>query len=257
MKLPEIWRKRRKDKKEYGNCRATVGGEDINLGTADKHEAREVLRSILIQKAAESSEPDVEDGAADTNGVAAIESPGQSPTPSVAPSPAPAAPVAAASSPPASPAPANDNADARAEAEATNAAAADVAAAAAAAAAPDPTVELLEHLPPDAIEGMLLQGGQAIVLGQLMLQGWIIKKRFGRIVQPLEGPLAQKTIDAASRAWVAQLNVWFPDIKSCPPWLIAVVAPVLLLPEQLRTSLPDPHAKPAENQAGQPAQAAA
>lgn len=247
MKLPAIWRKRRKGGKEYGNRYATVRGDDINLGTADLEEARETLRGILMQHAAEASEPDIEDGAADETASAGEGAPGQTPTPAAAPSPQPAP-----SSPePPPPAAANDND--RLEAEATNAAAQE---GAAAQGSPDPAAELLGQLPPDAIEGLLLQGGQAMVLGQLQLQGWIIKKRFGRLVQPLEGPLAQKTIDAASQAWVAQLTIWFPDIKACPPWLIAVVAPFMLLPEQLRTSIRDPAAK-REEEAAPAAQAAA
>lgn len=261
MKLPAIWRKRRKDKKEYGNCYATVAGEDINLGTEDRNEARETLRSILIQKAAEASEPDVEDGG---GGGGEAASGGQTPAPVPAalptsPAPAPLLIVPELVNPGSgtNPPPASSDADARAEADATNAAAAETAGGAAAndnAAAADAFA-----MPPELIEGMLLQAGQAVVLMQLELQAWIIRKRTGKVTAPIDlsQPMAGKLIDAAAQGWVAQLKKWFPDIELCPPWVVAVGAPLLFLPAQLASAKDAPPEKPAENQADGPAQAVA
>lgn len=236
MKLPAIWRKRRKDKKEYGNCYATVAGDDINLGSEDRNEARETLRAILIQKAAEASEPDVEDGATDTPGEAANQSQGPDPAPAVAPSPAPA------------PAPVvpdqvmrDSEAEARAEAEATNAAAAETGASSPANDNAAPTLKLS----PDALRGLLAQAAQVIVISQIDLQAWLIKKRTGKIVPRV---IDQGIVDLASKAWVAQLEVWFPDLEKCPPWLLAVGAPLLLMPAQLQHAQDPPKETPSTAQ---------
>jgi hypothetical protein len=265
MKVPRLFRKKRGGK-HYGNWLASIKGQDVNLGSKNAEICRKRLRAALKGKRDFAGDAELAADAmekADVAGAAAPETRpvAQGTTPEGAA--APSTPVLEPEliSPGGAPlqldeaaflraaGPANDNA--RAEAEATNAAAAETSPPAGD--APDPEAPAM---PPGVIDGFLKQGAEAIVLAQLQLQGWIIKKRFGRIVQPLTGDGAQKTIDAAAEAWVAQLEVWFPDIKSCPPWLIAVGAPLMLLPAQLETSIPDPDKKP-ENQAETQPKAAA
>jgi hypothetical protein len=255
MKLPRLFRKKRGGK-YYGNWLASIGGHDVNLGSKDAESCRKRLPAAVKGKrewpgdaelAADSMEKSEVAGAAAPETRNAAQ--GTTPEGAAAPSTPVLEPELVSTPGLLSAAPANDNA--RAEAEATNAAAAETSPPADDARDPEaPTMA------PDVIEGFLRQGAEAIVLGQLQLQGWIIKKRFGRIVQPLTGERAQKTIDKAAEAWVAQLDLWFPDIKSCPPWLIAVAAPLMLLPAQLETSVPDPDRKP-ENQAETEPKAAA
>jgi hypothetical protein len=257
MKVPRLFRKKRGGK-YYGNWIASIKGEDINLGSKNAEICRQRLPAALKGKREFAGDAELAADSMEKTDVAGAAAPetrttAQGTTPDGAAAPStpvlepellpPQAPLLLSS------APANDNA--RAEADATNAAAAETSPPADDARDPEaPTMA------PDVIEGFLRQGAEAIVLGQLQLQGWIIKKRFGRIVQPLTSDRAQKTIDKAAEAWVAQLDLWFPDIKSCPPWLIAVAAPLMLLPAQLETSVPDPDRKP-ENQAETEPKAAA
>jgi hypothetical protein len=255
-RLPRLWRKKRGGK-YYGAWLATIDGADVSLETKDAELARKRLPAAVKGKrefesdaaaAAASSEPGLEDAGGGEAAAAAAAAP---PVP-LPMSPGPVVPDQIV--PPQLQLPPMSPTDAQAEAEATAAAAEEVAGGAGDAANDNAGGF---NLPPDAIEGLLKQGAEAIVVGQLQLQAWIIKKRFGRIVQPLPAESAQKLIDAAASAWVVQLEQWFPDIKSCPPWLIAVGAPLLLLPAQLQNSVPDPDAKP-EKQGQEPtAQAAA
>jgi hypothetical protein len=265
---PTIFRKKRGGR-HYGNQLVAINGADVNLCTKSAELARKRLPEALKGKrswpsdaelAAEASDPGIEGAAADLTGTTANQSPGQVPTPAAAAPPLPVVPdniippaPAPLLLPPMSPA-----ADAEAEAEATAAAAEQVAGGAGDAANDNAGGgSSAFNLPPEAIRGLLKQGALAIVIAQLELQGWLIKKRFGKLVQPLEGPGAQQTIDIAAQAWVAQLEAWFPDIESCPPWLLAVGAPLLLLPAQLATAVDDPDKKAEKTAETGPAQVAA
>lgn len=129
MKLPAIWRKKRKNKKEYGNRYATIRGVDVNLGTEDMDDARTELRRRMLEQAAAASEPDVEDGG---GGGGEAASGGETPAPIPAPlptspPPAPIVPELVSQGTGVNPPPPSSEADARAEADATNAAAAETA----------------------------------------------------------------------------------------------------------------------------------
>lgn len=259
MKAPRLWRKKRGGK-YYGDWIVTIKGEEVRLGTKNAKIAHERLPAALKGKrdfesdaaaAATASEPDVEElGGPDTGRVAEgtipIGPPSSSPPviiPELLPPPAPADP------------PPSSSADAQAEADATNAAAAETAGAGGGSANDNAQAFTL---PPDVIKDLLLQGAMGIVEAQLQLQAWIIKKRFGLIASPVAYEGAGKSMrDAASQAWVAQLEKWFPDIESCPPWLIAVGAPLILLPAQLHGATLDPDKKAEKSADPAPAQAAA
>lgn len=256
-KLPRIWRKKRGGK-HYGDCLVTIKGEEVRLGTKNYKIAEKRLPAALkgarefesdAAAAAAASEPGVEElGGANTGqeaeGTTPIVPPSSSPPviiPELLPPPAPADP------------PPSSSADAQAEADATNAAAAETAGGGAA----NDNAQAFS-LPPDVIKGLLVQAAMGIVEAQLQLQAWIIKKRFGLIASPVPYEGTGKMMrDAAAQGWVAQLERWFPDIESCPPWLIAVGAPLILLPAQLSGATPDPDKKAEKSADPAPAQAAA
>jgi len=254
-KLPRIWRKRRgRNGPYYGDCIVTIAGEEVRLGTKNHKIAEQRLPAALrgqrefegdAAAAAAALEPDVgELAAGDTGHVAE----GQTPIPAAS-SPPPAAPAPPLQLPAA--APANDT-NAQAEAEATNAAAAETGGAgddqAGAAAAPDAV------FPPEALDGMLTAVAGAVVELQLELQGWVVKKRTGKIAGKV--PEDSQIRSIAAQAWVAQLKRWFPDMDTVPPWVVAVALPLMCMPAQLANAT-DPPKNPEKQADPMPAQAAA
>lgn len=248
-KLPALWQKRRgRNGKKYGSYYATVGGDDINLGTDDPDEAIEALRGILMQKAAEASEPGLEElGAADTGNASGGTIPTAAPS---SPAPAPAAAAASApplALPPVPPANGNAEAEARAEADATNAAAAETAGAGAEAGPPP-------KMSPEHMKGFIKLGATALVIGQIDLQAWIIKWKTGKEIPRI---VDEKVLEMGADAWVAQFELWWPDIDDVPPWVMAVGAPLFLLPSQLAAAAQAPPAKEAKSPADPPVPVAA
>src|SRR6185437_4848841 len=132
--------------------------------------------------------------------------------------------------------PAGADGDAQAEAEATQAAADQVAGDAGAANDNAQTSDF--DLPPEVLEQLLQQAGQAIAIGQMELQGWLVKKRVGHApARAYEGAFGAKMVEISGKAWVAQLERWFPDMKSAPPWIIALGAPLMVLPAQAASAM--------------------
>jgi len=248
VKVPRLWRKKRGGK-YYGACIATIAGADVNLGTSNAELARQRLVEALRGKRAWPSDAELA-----AQALEAEISPPAAAAAAPLPDPLAAAPAAApvvpdAIEPPRAlpPMPAASEADARAEAEATNAAAAETAGAGGAdQAAADPLFT------PDALEGMLATAAGALVEAQIQLQAWAIEKRTGKRPPALPEQLVGPLRDAAAQGWVAQFKRWFPDMADTPPWVIAVGAPLVLLPIQIAA------AKPVEKEADPPpAQAAA
>lgn len=246
MKIPKLWRKKRNGGKYYGSWLATFDGKDLSLNTQDAELARQRLGEALTTRKREWPS-DAELAAA------ALEAPIDRPpaadtpapvTPAAAPPPGPPIVPDAIEAPRALP-PMSSPDEARAEAEATNAAAAETAGAGDAGAAGS------EFFTPDALKGMLSVAGEAIVEAQLQLQAYVIEKKTGKRPPPLPEQLAAPLRKAASDAWVAQFERWFPDMGDVPPWIIAVAAPALLIPIQVATA--KPVEKPAEEPAAQAA----
>jgi hypothetical protein len=130
------------------------------------------------------------------------------------------------------------SADARAEADATNAAAGELGGGAAG----GPANDNADPIPPDVLEAMLANGALMLVDVQLQLQAWAIRKRLK--VEPGPIPEDSKLRSAAAQAWVAQLKIWIPADKMLPPWALALILPVLCVPQQIATAtkLPDEQA---------------
>lgn len=247
MKVPKLWRKKRGGK-FYGAWLATVAGADVNLGTSNAELARQRLVEALRGKRDWPSDAELAAQAleAEISPPAAAAAPVPDP-PAAAPAAAPVVPDAIELPRALPPMPAAAEADARAEAEATNAAAAETAGAGGAdQAGPDPVFS------PDALKGMLTTAAGALVEAQIQLQAWAVEKRTGKRPPPMPEQLAGPLREAAAQGWVAQFERWFPDMGDVPPWIVAVGAPLVLLPIQIAA------AQPVEKQADPPpAQAAA
>ena len=246
MKVPKLWRKKR-DGKYYGSWLATIDKTDLALNTRDAELARKRLAEALRGKREWPSDAEL--------AAAALEAefdppPAPAAAPAATPAAAPAAPPIvpdAIEAPRALPPMSISPDDARAEAEATNAAAAETGGAGDAGGGTG-----AEFFTPDALKGMLGIAAGAVVEAQISLQAYVIEKRTGKRPDPVPEQLADPLRKAATDAWVIQFERWFPDMGDVPPWIVAVAAPLLLVPVQLATA--KPVEKPAEET---PAQAAA
>ncbi len=255
---PKIWRKTR-DGKAYGCWWVTVNRTDVNLNT----KSAEIARGRLPEALGGKTKGWPSDAELAARAMDAAPAPAGAPTPGqAAPLSSAGAPAVAAGPPvvpdgvippttngntgiapplalPEAPPTSNGEQSARAEAEATNAAAAETAGNAAndnAGAAGDAGPAFA--LGADAIRGMLSQGAQAIVELQLGLQAWLVFKRTGKFAPPIapDSPIRKWAADA----WVAQFEVWFPEMDQVPPWIIAVALPAMALPVQFMAAQPPP-----------------
>jgi hypothetical protein len=265
-RAPKMWRKKGAGGRLVGSYYARVNGKEIKLGTSDGDEATKRLRAAL--KSGKRNFTDEMDEAA-----AAVDGPPPAPPPPLpftqgdpgsggahtpatgGSTPPPATPLQPDGyiPPPAAPLqlPAPSADDARAEAEATNAAAADVGAGGAGSA----NDNAVPPISGDVLEAMVENGALVIVDLQLQLQAYIIKRKLGRVAGEIapDSPLRK----AAAQAWVAQLKIWIPDFDFLPPWGLALLLPVVCVPQQLATSQPIPKEDQQEKPAETPAQEAA
>jgi len=238
VKLPKLWRRKNAAGKFIGNYFISRDG-DINLGTSDANEATK-RRLEAVQRGKRNFVDEVDEAADAIEGIEPGEgSPESTPAGGSTPPPAPAAapplqPDAVIPPRPPQlalpPAPATD---AAAEAQATNEAADEVDdqahdAGAGGAAAPG--------FPPNVLDGFLEQGASVIVDLQLELQAAVIRKRFKRAPEriPDDSPVRKM----AAEAWVAQLKIWFPADTMLPPWAMALLLPIMCVPQQLANATP-------------------
>jgi hypothetical protein len=263
-RTPKLWRKKRANGKFVGSFHATIDGADVNLGTSDAEEARKRL-VVALKKRKRNFPNELDEAAAAVDG--APETPAPAPLPFTQGDPGSGGahtPAAGGSTPPPAtavqpdgyipparqlPPPSAD--DARAEAEATNAAAADVGGGSGGAA----NDNAMPPISGDVLEAMVENGALVIVDLQLQLQAYIIKRNLGRVAGEIapDSPLRK----AAAQAWVAQLKIWIPDFDFLPPWGLALLLPVVCVPQQLATSQPVPEENQQEKPADPPAQEAA
>lgn len=244
MKARQPWRKKGRGGHYVGNYITTIKGVEINLGTKNANKALERMREALAtgkrnfvddgQAAAAALEPDVGgapvipgvEGAGD--GTPPPPAAGAPSTPTVHPDavipPGGTAPPQPLQLPPAS----SGGSDPRAEAEATNAAAAE-ADGSGGAEEPKPAMA------PEVLKQFLMQGAGMIVELQLAMQGWLVKRQTGKDpgIIPLESPVRK----IAAEAWLAQFEIWFPDID-ISPWIVAVVVTGACIPVQYATATP-------------------
>lgn len=241
MKLPKLWRRRKAGGKFVGSFYVTIAGDDINLGTSDANEATS-RRLEAVRKGKRNFVDEVDEAAAATEGIepgdGSQEQPPLFPAGGSTPPPAPAAPLLpdAVIPPPAAPRalpPMPAATDAAAEAQATNDAAGEVddqAPDAGAGAAGGP------QFAPEVLDGFLEQGAMVIVDLQLELQAAVIRKKAKRNPDPI--PEDSPVRKMAAAAWVAQLKIWFPADTMLPPWVMALMLPVMCIPQQLANATP-------------------
>lgn len=248
---PKLWRKSRGGK-DYGCYYVTLDGRDVNLGSTNAVLARERIPEAITGRrswpsdaylAARAMEPTKEQFAA----------PAPAPEPPPPPPPAPAAsaepPPAPAPLPPSSPpepprqlAPMSEE-NARAEADATNAAAADTAQSSGPTGGPEAAqaeagVGPDAIFPPGGLNEFLIEAARALVLIQIDLQAWLIKKRSGKIAAPIKP--GTKIHQMAEQAWLEQFKRWYPKIDTVPPGVLAVALPMIFMLPQARGATDPP-----------------
>jgi hypothetical protein len=240
-KLPKLWRKRKGKGKGHfvGNYIVKVGGTEVNLRTQvlDGPDGA-IERSKQAQNGRRNFRDDLDQ---------AVDQMETAPAPAL-PLPPPELPRPAAAAPAAAPPPVTPDAvisplrpplqlppvnDAAEEAAATSAAAAETASDAG-----DPGAQAPPPVDQEVLDSFLRQGADLLVDLQLGLQASLIKRRTGKIAAPV--PLDSKLRTIAADAWIAQLKIWLPDNVQLPPLAIALLIPVLAMPQQMHGATDPP-----------------